>query len=155
MRRDKNVHLRDQLFDLAYNRQGCADYMRSALAERFGAAGIDAARSLDVAPRESHRAPTASTPICEPPHPSTLTPTTIPLYEVLLHAKLKEKEKLVKDNGRQGQEQLKVYTGHVRAAVRLRQDLGDRKGGERGSRVLARRRVGRPVRAHRQVADVA
>ena len=44
MRRDKNVHLRDQLFDLAYNRQLCADYIAS-LADGDE---LDAARSLEV-----------------------------------------------------------------------------------------------------------
>ena len=44
MRRDKNVHLRDQLFDLAYNRQLCADYI-SSLADGDE---LDAARSLEV-----------------------------------------------------------------------------------------------------------
>ena len=61
MRRDKNVHLRDQLFDLAYNRQLCADYIAS-LADGDE---LDAARSLEVllharVPPCPHRA----TPIC-------------------------------------------------------------------------------------------
>ena len=57
---------------------------------------------------------------------------------MLLHAKLKEKEKLVKDNGRQGQEQLKVYTGHVRSEPYVFDWLlADRKGGERGPELRA------------------
>ena len=55
---------------------------------------------------------------------------------MLLHAKLEEK--LVKDNGRQGQEQLKVYTGHVRSEPYVFDWLlADRKGGERGPELRA------------------